>query len=220
MADPKPIRAFGINCTLKGGDAESSTELLLSQFLNRLGRDGVETASIRAVDHDIKPGITADEGPGDAWPAIRRQVLDAQILVIGTPIWLGQPSSVCKRVLERLNAFLTETDEAGRLRSYGRAVALVVVGNEDGAHHVAAEVYQGLADVGFTIPPNAVVYWVGEAMGKTDYKDLPAMPDKIGTTIDLAARNVLHLARLLAENQYPPDGQPAKFRDESSPRRQ
>ena len=214
MADPKPIRAFGINCTLKGGDAESSTDLLLSQFLNRLGRDGVETASIRAVDHDIKPGITADEGPGDAWPAIRRQVLDAQILVIGTPIWLGQPSSVCKRVLERLNAFLTETDEAGRLCSYGRAVALVVVGNEDGAHHVAAEVYQGLADVGFTIPPNAVVYWVGEAMGKTDYKDLPAMPDKIGTTIDLAARNVLHLARLLAENQYPPDGQPAKFRED------
>ncbi|KYO54290.1 NAD(P)H-dependent oxidoreductase (plasmid) [Tistrella mobilis] len=214
MAGPKTIRAFGINCTLKGGDAESSTDLLLSQFLNRLGRDGVETASIRAVDHDIKPGITADEGPGDAWPAIRRQVLDAQILVIGTPIWLGQPSSVCKRVLERLNAFLTETDEAGRLRSYGRAVALVVVGNEDGAHHVAAEVYQGLADVGFTIPPNAVVYWVGEAMGKTDYKDLPAMPDKIGTTIDLAARNVLHLARLLAENQYPPDGQPAKFRDQ------
>lgn len=214
MAGPKTIRAFGINCTLKGGDAESSTDLLLSQFLNRLGRDGVETASIRAVDHDIKPGITADEGPGDAWPAIRRQVLDAQILVIGTPIWLGQPSSVCKRVLERLNAFLTETDEAGRLRSYGRAVALVVVGNEDGAHHVAAEVYQGLADIGFTIPPNAVVYWVGEAMGKTDYKDLPAMPDKIGTTIDLAARNVLHLARLLAENQYPPDGQPAKFRDQ------
>lgn len=214
MAGPKTMRAFGINCTLKGGDAESSTDLLLSQFLNRLGRDGVETASIRAVDHDIKPGITADEGPGDAWPAIRRQVLDAQILVIGTPIWLGQPSSVCKRVLERLNAFLTETDEAGRLRSYGRAVALVVVGNEDGAHHVAAEVYQGLADVGFTIPPNAVVYWVGEAMGKTDYKDLPAMPDKIGTTIDLAARNVLHLARLLAENQYPPDGQPAKFRED------
>ncbi|AFK55717.1 flavodoxin family protein [Tistrella mobilis] len=214
MAGPKTIRAFGINCTLKGGDAESSTDLLLSQFLARLGRDGVETASIRAVDHDIKPGITADEGPGDAWPAIRRQVLDAQILVIGTPIWLGQPSSVCKRVLERLNAFLTETDEAGRLRSYGRAVALVVVGNEDGAHHVAAEVYQGLADVGFTIPPNAVVYWVGEAMGKTDYKDLPAMPDKIGTTIDLAARNVLHLARLLAENQYPPDGQPAKFRED------
>ncbi|MGV0762187.1 NAD(P)H-dependent oxidoreductase [Tistrella mobilis] len=214
MAGPKTIRAFGINCTLKGGDAESSTDLLLSQFLNRLGRDGVETASIRAVDHDIKPGITADEGPGDAWPAIRRQVLDAQILVIGTPIWLGQPSSVCKRVLERLNAFLTETDEAGRLRSYGRAVALVVVGNEDGAHHVAAEVYQGLADVGFTIPPNAVVYWVGEAMGKTNYKDLPAMPDKIGTTIDLAARNVLHLARLLAENQYPPDGQPAKFRED------
>ncbi|HAE49862.1 MAG TPA: hypothetical protein DCK97_20830, partial [Tistrella mobilis] len=146
--------------------------------------------------------------------SVCKRVLDAQILVIGTPIWLGQPSSVCKRVLERLNAFLTETDEAGRLRSYGRAVALVVVGNEDGAHHVAAEVYQGLADVGFTIPPNAVVYWVGEAMGKTDYKDLPAMPDKIGTTIDLAARNVLHLARLLAENQYPPDGQPAKFRED------
>ncbi|HET8728548.1 MAG TPA: flavodoxin family protein [Alphaproteobacteria bacterium] len=198
-----PLKAVALNCSLKSSGAQSSTDLLLSQVLAALDGQGVTGEIIRVVDHDVKPGVTSDEGSGDAWPAIRAKILGADILVLGTPVWLGQPSSVCKRVLERMDAFLGETDDAGRMVSYGRVAAVAVVGNEDGAHHVSAELYQALSDVGFTIPASAVTYWVGEAMGKTDYKDLPGTPDKVASATAALARNAAHLARLLSERQYP-----------------
>lgn len=200
-----PLKAVALNCTLKSSAAKdsSSTEKLLGQILAAFAEHGVTGEIIRVADHDIKPGVTSDEGAGDAWPAIRRKILDANILLIGTPIWLGQPSSLCKRVLERMDAFLGETDEAGRMVSYGRVAALAVVGNEDGAHHVTAEVYQALNDVGFTIPASAVAYWVGEAMGKVNYVDLPKTPDKVQQSIDSLVRNAAHLAAWLSQNQYP-----------------
>jgi multimeric flavodoxin WrbA len=163
----------------------------------------VDGKIVRVVDHDIKPGVSSDEGPGDAWPALRKQVLDAQIFILGTPIWLGQPSSVCKRVLERMDAFLSETDGAGRMVSYGRVACVAVVGNEDGAHHVTAELYQALADVGFTIPASAVSYWVGQAMQKTDYIDLDETPEEVSTATAMLASNVVHIAKLLADKPYP-----------------
>ena len=124
-------------------------------------------------------------------------------VVLGTPIWMGQPSSVVKRVLERMDAFLGETDDAGRMVSYGRVGIVAVVGNEDGAHHVSAELFQVLSDVGFTIPPNGVTYWVGEAMQSTDYNDLEGTPEKTAVTNALSVRNAVHLARLLAGQQFP-----------------
>ena len=154
------------------------------------------------VDHDVKPGVTSDEG-GDAWPTIRQQILYSNILVLGTPVWMGQPSSVVKRVLERMDAFQSETDDDGRMVSYGRVGIVAVVGNEDGAHHVSAELFQVLSDVGFTVPPNGVTYWVGEAMQSTDYIDLPKVPEKTATTTATSASNAAHLARLLAGQQYP-----------------
>jgi multimeric flavodoxin WrbA len=197
------LKAVAFNCTLKPGDAPSSTELLLKQIMEALAPYGVESKLVRVVDHDIKPGVSSDEGPGDAWPRLRRQVLDAQIFILGTPIWLGQPSSVCKRVLERMDAFLSETDDAGRMVSYGRVACVAVVGNEDGAHHVTAELYQALADVGFTIPASAVSYWVGRAMQKTDYIDLDETPKEVTTATAMLASNVVHIARLLADRPYP-----------------
>src|SRR5690606_11354777 len=125
------------------------------------------------------------------------KILDTDILILGTPIWMGQPSSVAKRALERMDAFLEETDDQGRMVSYGRVAAVAVVGNEDGAHHVSAELYQALNDVGFALAPNAVAYWVGEAMGVKNFVDLPHVPDKVSTTIEMLARNTVHLARLL-----------------------
>jgi multimeric flavodoxin WrbA len=124
--------------------------------------------------------------------------------VIATPIWLGQPSAVCKMVLERLDAEISETDDEGRLLTYGKVAALAVVGNEDGAHHVSAEVYQALSDTGFTIPANATTYWVGEAMHGTDYQDLDGVPEEVATTTKSVAANAAHLARLLKESKYPP----------------
>jgi multimeric flavodoxin WrbA len=200
-----PLTAVGLNCTLKSGPDPSSTELLVGQVLDALAGEGVKSeAPVRVVDLDIKPGVTSDEGPGDAWPELRRRIVDADVLVLGTPVWLGQPSSVAKRVLERLDAFLSETDDNGHMPSYGKVAVVAVVGNEDGAHHISAELYQALADVGFTIPANAVTYWVGEAMGSTDYKDLDEVPEKTASATSMAARNAAHLARLLKDSAYPP----------------
>jgi multimeric flavodoxin WrbA len=145
----------------------------------------------------------SDEGEGDDWPSIRQKILDANILILGTPVWLGQPSSVSKRALERMDAFLEETDEQGRMVSYGRVAAVAVVGNEDGAHHVSAEIFQALNDVGFTIAPNAVAYWVGEAMGSTNFVDLEKVPEAVTTAVNMLARNTVHLAKLTIENPYP-----------------
>jgi multimeric flavodoxin WrbA len=176
---------------------------MLSLIAEAMRKEDVETETIRLADHNILPGVTSDEGPGDAWPDIRKTILDADILILGTPIWMGQPCSVAKRALERMDAFLEEKDEQGRMISYGRVAAVAVVGNEDGAHHVSAELYQALNDVGFTIPANAVAYWVGEAMGSTNFVDLDDVPEVVTTTVDMLARNTVHLAGLLKEKQYP-----------------
>lgn len=200
-----PLRTLALNGTLKAGssDEPSSTEKMLQLVLDDMGRLGVEGEIVRLADHHIKPGVTSDEGEGDEWPALRGRILAADILVLGTPIWLGQPSSVCKRALERMDAFLSETDDKGRMVSYGRVAAVAVVGNEDGAHHVSAELYQALNDVGFSLAPNAVAYWVGEAMGSVDFRDLEQAPQKVETAVSMLSRNTVHLARLLKSNAYP-----------------
>lgn len=198
-----PLSAIALNCTLKSSGSPSSTDLLLSQVLEALRQEGVEGEILRVADFDVKPGVSSDEGDGDQWPQLRRRILDSDILILGTPIWLGQPSSVCKRVLERMDAFLGEKDDAGRLVSYSIVAGVVVVGNEDGAHHVSAELYQALNDVGFTLPANAVSYWVGEAMGSTDYNKLEETPEMVASATKALAKNSTHLARLLGENPYP-----------------
>jgi multimeric flavodoxin WrbA len=203
------LTALALNCTLKGKaeKAPSSTDRMLQLLAESMAPYAVSTDFIRLADHDIKPGVTSDEGDGDAWPSIRQKILDADILVMGTPIWMGQPSSVCKRALERMDAFLSEKDDKGRMVSYGRVAAVAVVGNEDGAHHVSAELFQALNDVGFTIPANAVTYWVGEAMGSVNFVDLEEVPEVVRTTLDLVARNTVHAARLLKTQPYPGEGE-------------
>lgn len=202
--DPMTVEALALNGTLKSsGGQPSSTDRILDLIAEGFRQKGVEVETIRLADHDIKPGVTSNEGAGDAWPDIRKAILDAEILILGTPIWLGQPSSVAKRALERMDAFLEEADENGRMLSYDKVAAVAVVSNEDGAHHVSAEVYQALNDVGFTIPANAVAYWVGEAMGSKDFIDLDEVPDVVTKAVDMLVRNTVHLARLLQAKKYP-----------------
>ncbi|HEY0130938.1 MAG TPA: NADPH-dependent oxidoreductase, partial [Allosphingosinicella sp.] len=112
-------------------------------------------------------------------------------------------SSVAKRVVERMDAFLSETDEKSRMPSFGKVALLAVVGNEDGAHNVSAQLYQALADTGWTIPPSGTCYWVGEAMGDVDFQDLPRVPDKVAQIAVMAASGAAHLAALLKERPYP-----------------
>ena len=198
------LRALALCCTLKKSPAPSSSDLIAREILTALADHDVAGDLIRVVDHDVRFGVRTDEGDGDAWPRIRTQIMAADILVIATPIWMGQPSSVTKMVLERLDAELSETDEQGRLSTYGKVAVLGVVGNEDGAHHTAAEVFQALNDVGFTIPAAASTYWVGEAMQKIDYDQAGPKPETTGAATRSLAANAAHLARLLKNSQYPP----------------
>lgn len=198
------LSAVALNCTLKRGTETSSTEVLLNEVISALRSHEVEVDEpIRMANLDVAPGVTSDEGDGDDWPEVRSKILDSDILVLGTPIWLGQPSSVVKRVLERMDAFLGEHDDDGRMVSYDGVAIVAVVGNEDGAHHVTAELFQALNDVGFTIPATGATYWVGEAMQGVDYKDKDPKPEKTQATTATAARNAAHLARLLSDAGYP-----------------
>lgn len=204
MATPK-LKVLAFNCSLKSAHAreKSSTDVLLKQLMDELAGHGAKGEVIRAVDFEIKPGVSSDEGANDAWPQLRQCVIDADIVIIATPIWLGQPSSVAKRVLERMDAFLDETDKQGRMPSYGKVALAVVVGNEDGAHHTGAELFQALIELGFTIPPGGMTYWVGEAMGSKEYKDLLKTPKVIAEWNPMLASNAVHLARLLKRKNYP-----------------
>jgi len=204
MAPPK-LKVLAFNCSLKSAHAreKSSTDALLKQLMDELEEHGAKGEVIRAVDFEIKPGVSSDEGANDAWPQLRQRIIASDIVVIATPIWLGQPSSVAKRVLERMDAFLDETDKQGRMPSYGKVALAVVVGNEDGAHHTGAELFQALIEVGFTVPPGGMTYWVGEAMGSKEYKDLLKTPKVIAEWNPMLASNAVHLARLLKQKNYP-----------------
>ncbi|MFC6286719.1 flavodoxin family protein [Nocardioides sp. GCM10027113] len=197
------MRALVLSCTLKKSPAESSSVLIGEQVLDELRSHGVDGEVVRVVDHDVRFGVSTDEGDGDEWPAIREKVLAADILVISTPIWLGQPSAVCKLALERLDAEIAETDDEGRPLTFGKVGLVAVVGNEDGAHATAAACFQALNDCGFTVPAQGATYWVGEAMQGTDYLDLDKTPDTTAGTNRTAAANAVHLARLLQSEQYP-----------------
>ncbi len=197
------LTALALNCTLSPSPASSSSELLGTQVLDALAEHGVTGSMIRVVDHDVRPGVETDMGDGDAWPDIRRQLLAADILVLATPTWMGQHSSVAQRVYERLDAELSETDDAGRLLTFGKVAVVAVVGNEDGGHHIIGIAQQVLNDVGFTVPAQGAVYWSGEAMHTTDYQDLAETPEAVATATKTLAANAAHLARLLQQQEYP-----------------
>lgn len=195
--------AIALNCTLKPGPAPSSTAKILREVVAQLAEHDVHTEIVRVVDFDIRPGVEKDMGDGDEWPLLREKLLAADILILGTPTWMGHPSSVAARVLERLDAELSETDDVGRPILFGKVAAVAVVGNEDGAHKISADVFQALNDVGYTIPAQGVTYWNGEAMQTTDYNDLSETPAKTASTNRTIAANAAHLARTLGAANYP-----------------
>ena len=199
------LKAMALNCTLKSDPAEaSSTDAMIAVLAEAFEKSGVALSeTVRVAALDIKPGVTSDEGDGDEWPDLRARILEHDILIFGGPIWMGQVGSVAKRVLERMDAFLSETDDAGRMPSYGKVVVAAIVGNEDGAHFCSAQIFQALNDVGWTIPAVAACYWVGEAMGSSDFKDLDEVPEMVTKTAAMVAANASHLAGLLQAAPYP-----------------
>jgi multimeric flavodoxin WrbA len=203
MTEAAPLRALALVCSLKTSPAPSSSDLMARQVLEELGKHGVTGSVVRVVDHDVKPGVEADMGDGDEWPAIREQMIAADILLVATPTWVGHMSSVAQRVLERLDAELSETDDSGRPRVTGKVAVTAVVGNEDGAHKITADLMQGLNDIGFTIPAQGGTYWNDEAMGSRDYKDLDETPEAVVDATATLAENAASLARALKASPYP-----------------
>src|SRR5689334_3647402 len=196
------LRALALTCSLKPSPAPPSTAKLAGQVLDALAKSGVTGELVRVVDHAVTPGVEVHMGEGDGWPAIREKLLAADILVFATPTWVGHMSSVAQGVLERLDGELSETDDSGRPMISGKVAVVAVVGNEDGAHHISADAFQGLSDVGFTIPAQGVTYWNGEAMQGVDYLDLDETPEPVAQATQTLAENAAHLARLLKEQPY------------------
>ncbi|MCP9623593.1 NAD(P)H-dependent oxidoreductase [Nocardia otitidiscaviarum] len=197
------LTATALVCTLKKSPADSSSDLIARQILDALTTHEVKGQVLRVADYDVLPGVSADEGDGDEWPRLRAEIAASDILVVATPTWVGHMSSIAQRVLERLDAALSETDEAGRPAMTGKVAVAAVVGNEDGAHKIVADLFQGLNDIGFTIPSQGCTYWNDQAMGGTDYKDLDQVPEAVAATTATVARNAAHLARVLTERNYP-----------------
>ncbi|MDG4665938.1 NAD(P)H-dependent oxidoreductase [Mycobacterium sp. 236(2023)] len=198
------LRALALVCSLKPSPAPSSSALIAEHVFETLRDSGVECEALRCVDFDIAPGVETDMGDGDQWPQIREKIQAADILLISTPVWLGHPSSVTQRVLERLDAELSSNDDEGRPAMAGKVAIVSVVGNEDGAHKTVADVFQAVNDVGFSIPAQGCTYWNGAAMESTDYNDLDEVPEAVASATAAAARNAAHLADVLKKSHYPP----------------
>jgi multimeric flavodoxin WrbA len=197
------VKALLVNCTLKPSPEQSNTEALAEIVAGVLREQGIEVASVRAVDHTIPPGVESEMGEGDEWPGIRTQILDSEILIFATPTWLGRPSSIAQRVLERMDAMLSEADEEERPVAYNHVAGVVVTGNEDGAHHVISEVSGALADIGFTIPGQAWTYWnKGPGPGE-DYSETEEGHEWSHSTGRAAAANLLAVARALEAKPIP-----------------
>jgi multimeric flavodoxin WrbA len=204
------MRATIINCTLKPSPGTSNTEALAEVVADALRGHDVEVEMVRAVDHDLKPGVETDMGEGDEWPPIHEKLISSEILVIATPTWFGRPSSVAQRVIERMDEMLSETDDDDRPVAYNRVAGVVVTGNEDGAHHVISEMSGALIDIGYTIPGQAWTYW-NKGPGQGDEyleADDPDGKEWSRTTGLAAAQNLVTVARALAETpmQAPPEG--------------
>lgn len=196
-----------INCTLKPSPEPSNTEALAAVVGEELAERGVTVDTLRAVDPAIAPGVsTGPLGDGDDWPDVHRRLLESEILVMASPTWLGRPSSVAQRVLERMDAMLSETDDEGRPVAYNRVAGVVVTGNEDGAHHVISEIAGALADIGYTVPGQAWTYWhLGPGPGP-DYLDDERGREWSHSTGRAMAANLAGVAEALSRHplQAPP----------------
>ncbi|CAG9621250.1 8-demethyl-8-aminoriboflavin-5'-phosphate synthase [Sutcliffiella rhizosphaerae] len=201
------VKALFLNCSLKSSSEESNTEGLMKEVINHFEKENVVSEIVRIADYHIAFGVSEDEGPGDEWPVIFEKIKQADILILGTPIWLGEKSSVAKMVMERLDGGSGLTNEKGQSIYYNKAGGVVITGNEDGAKNAASSILYGLSHIGFTIPPNVDTYWVGEAGPGPSY--IEAEGWKNDFTMDHAkmmAYNLTHFARLLKEQPIPAEG--------------
>lgn len=217
------LKALFINCSIKKNKAESHTQTLMDRVEHIMSSQGVNVEEIYALDHKIAFGMIKDgkeEGLKDEWPLIQEKILAADILVLGTPIWLGVKSSVATQVIERMYAYSGDRNDKQQYVYYGRTAGCVITGNEDGIKHCAMDILYAMQHIGYTIPPQADCGWIGEAgpgpsYGDTEWDGKPIGDGKspVGFDNDFTNRNatfmawnLMHMANMLKNNQ----GIPAK----------
>jgi len=206
MAMYDDLSALFINCSLKPSREPSNTEALMKVSQGVMSANGVSVETIRAADLEIAPGVQPDMREHgfdrDDWPDVQAKVMAADILVIGTPIWLGDKSSICTRVVERLYGYSGKLNDKGQSVYYGRAGGCVITGNEDGAKHCAMNLLYSLQHLGYVVPPQADAGWVGEAGPGPSYADEGSggpQNDFTQRNTTFAAWNLMHMARMLKD---------------------
>ncbi|SHJ12187.1 flavodoxin family protein [Pseudozobellia thermophila] len=222
--DFSSLKAVYVNCTLKKSPTQSHTQGLMDVSQEIMKNEGVTFKNIRAVDHDIaygvQPDMTQEGGEKDAWPELFETIYDADILVLGTPIWLGERSSVCTKVIERLYAMSGKQNEKGQYLYYGKVGGTVITGNEDGVKHCAMGILYALQHLGYSIPPQADCGWLGEIGPGPSYLDEEAHSktnDFTNRNTTFMTYNMLHLAHMLKSNGgYPAYGNSRKAWDSGS----
>jgi len=214
--DFSQLKALYINCTLKKSPRESHTDTLMEVSKSIMKKENVAVDSIRFIDHHVAPGVYPDMTEYgwdvDAWPAIFERVMAADILIIGTPIWLGEKSSEAQKLIERLYAMSGQTNDKGQYIFYGKTGGCFVTGNEDGVKHCAMGILYALQHIGYSIPPQADAGWIGEigpgpSYGDKTWNDKPLNPpagfdsDFTNKNTTFMSYNLLHLALLLKQNK-------------------
>ncbi len=200
------LKALFLNTSLKKSNEESNTEALFNEAKKVYEKEGVEVEVLRLADYNVPVGIADDLGEGDEWPGILQKILNADIFILGSPVWLGEKSSLAKKTLERLNGSSGQTNDKGQEIFYNLVAGTVVTGNEDGAKHAARDILYGLNHLGFTLPPNVDAYWVGEAGPGPSYMEAGTDSEFTQGAITTMAYNTIHFARMLNAKPIPAEG--------------
>ena len=200
------MKAVILIASLKSTDEKSNTEALAEKVHMIYKNEEIDSEIIRLADYNIAYGIAPDMGQGDEWPSILEKVKAADILLIGTPLWLGEKSSIATLAIERLYGSSSETNDKGQAIYYNKVGGVIVTGNEDGAKHAAASILYGLSHIGFVVPPNVDAYWVGDAGPGPSYIDAGQQNDFTKKHVEMLAYNTIHLARILKKTPIPAVG--------------
>lgn len=196
--DYSDLSALFLNCSLKRSPQESHTDTLCDVVRTIMHSAGCSTETVRVIDHAIAPGVYPDMTEhgwdADAWPDIATKVMAADILVIGSPIWLGDVSSECRKIIEKLYAHSGQTNDSGQYIFYGKVGGCVITGNEDGIKHCSAAILYAMSHVGYTIPPQADTGWIGEAGPGPSYGDELDDGSRAGFDNGFTQRNTTFLA--------------------------
>lgn len=222
--DFSKLKAMYVNCTLKRSPEVSHTQGLMDVSINIMKKEGVDVRQLRLVDYEVATGVYPDmtkhNWEKDEWPQLFQDIFAADILIIGTPIWLGEKSSVAQRLIERLYSMSGEKNSKGQYLYYGKVGGNIITGNEDGVKHCAMGILYALQHIGYSIPPQADSGWLGEVGPGPSYLDKEAKAlenDFTNRNTTFMTYNLMHLAKLLKENNgYPQYGNSRKEWDEGA----